>query len=290
MKIFRFLTQRTRRSQRTTGLKQLLSPLSALSAASASKVVLLFLLFILSACSTVPYTGRHSMMLVSEKEEKKMGEEAYAQTLKESKLNHDPEKVAMLDRVGERLAKAADKPDFKWEFNLIEDDKTVNAWCLPGGKIAVYTGLLPISQDETGLAVVLGHEISHALARHGSERMSQQMVLQTGGKILSIVTGTQSPLARDAFNKAYGIGAQVGVALPHSRANESEADHIGLILMAKAGYDPRKALEFWKRMEAVGGGKDDAMRKFMSTHPSDKDRQVQIEKEIPEALKFYKPE
>ena len=246
-------------------------------------------LLVVVGCSTVPYTKRHSMMLVSEKEEKKMGEQAYAQVLKESKLNTDPEKLAMLRRVGERLAKAADKPDFKWEFNLIEDDKTVNAWCLPGGKIAVYTGLLPTSQDETGLAVVMGHEIAHALARHGSERMSQQMVIQTGGRILSIVTGAQSPLARDAFNKAYGVGTQLGVALPHSRGNESEADHIGIILMAKAGYDPRKAMDFWKRMEAAGGGKDDPMRKFTSTHPSDKDRQKQIEKDLPEALKFYKP-
>lgn len=247
------------------------------------------LLFLSSACSTVPYTKRHNLMLVSEAEEKKMGEQAYAEVLKTNKLNTDPDKVEMLRRVGERLAKAADKPDFKWEFNLIEDPKTVNAFCLPGGKIAVYTGLLPVTEDETGLAVVLGHEIAHALARHGSERMSHQMLIQTGGKILSIVTGAQSPLARDAFDKAYGVGTQVGLALPHSRANESEADHIGLILMAKAGYDPRKALPFWKRMEELGGGKDDPIHKFMSTHPSDKQRQIDIGNEMPEALKYYTP-
>lgn len=244
---------------------------------------------LLAGCASVPYTGRKSLVLISAKEERKMGEEAYAKTLKESKLSTDPARLAILRRVGERLAKAADKKDFNWEFNLIEDDKTVNAWCLPGGKIAFYTGLWPVAEDETGIAVVMGHEIAHALARHGAERMSRGMMVNVGGQVLSAVTGTQSPLARKAFGEAYGVGAQYGVMLPHSRGNEAEADEIGLMLMAKAGYDPRAALEFWKRMEEAAGGKkkDDAMGRFTSTHPSDKSRQKHIQSLLPKALPFY---
>jgi predicted Zn-dependent protease len=244
---------------------------------------------VVSGCSTVPYTGRHNLILISAKEEAKMGEEAYEQTLKEARLSTDTVKLEMLRRVGERLAKAAERPDFDWEFNLIQKDKVVNAFCLPGGKIAVYTGLLPISKDETGLAVVVGHEIAHALARHGAERMSQQMMIQFGGRVLGALTGAQSAVARDLYGQAYGLGASLGVALPHSRSQEAEADHIGLILMAKAGYDPRQALDFWKRMESSGAGKDDPISRFTSTHPSDKRRIQNLEKELPEALKHYNP-
>jgi len=244
----------------------------------------------LSGCATVPYTGRRSLVLISEKEERKMGEQAYRKTLAESKLSTDAERLAILKRVGNRLAAAADRPDYQWEFNLIENDKVVNAWCMPGGKIAFYTGIWPVAQDETGIAVVMGHEIAHALARHGAERMSRAMIVQFGGEVLSVLTGTQSAAARELYAQAYGLGTQLGVMLPHSRENEAEADEIGLVLMAKAGYDPRAALAFWKRMETAAGGKkkDDPLSRFTSTHPSDRQRQKNIERLLPKALQYYK--
>jgi predicted Zn-dependent protease len=240
------------------------------------------------ACQTVPYTGRSHLILVSQDEEKQLGLRAYQETLKKSKLSNDHEKVEMLRRVGHRLARAANKPDFQWEFNLIVEDKTINAWCLPGGKMAVYTGLLPVSQDEDGLAVVLGHEIAHALARHGSERMSQAMVAQGLGQVGSLLLTGNSAVSQQLFANAYGIGAQLGM-LHYGRKEESEADHIGLILMAQAGYDPHKAVDFWGRMmKAMGGAKGDSpLAKYLSDHPPDKERQQAIQGWMPEALKYY---
>jgi len=240
------------------------------------------------ACQTVPYTGRSHVILVSQAEEKQLGLQAYQETLKKSKLSSDHEKVEMLRRVGHRLARAANKPDFQWEFNLIVEDKTINAWCLPGGKVAVYTGLLPVSQDEDGLAVVLGHEIAHALARHGAERMSQGLIAQGLGQVGSLLLTGNSAATQQIFANAYGIGAQLGM-LHYGRKEESEADHIGLILMAQAGYDPRRAVDFWGRMmKAMGGAKgDSALAKYLSDHPPDKERQQAIEGWMPEALKYY---
>lgn len=226
-------------------------------------------------------------MLISAAEEKKMGEQAYQETLKKSKLSTDPEKLSTLRQVGYRLAKAANKPDFQWEFNLIEEDKTINAWCLPGGKVAVYTGIWPVMKDADGLAVVLGHEISHALARHGAERMSQGLIANGAGQVLGAFVGA-SPQNQQVFNQAYGLGVGLGVMLPYGRKQESEADHIGLILMAKAGYDPHKALEFWLRMEKVTGGKGGTLERYLSDHPINADREKQIEGWIPEAMQYYK--
>ncbi len=244
---------------------------------------------ILWGCASVPYTGRKQMVLVSEADEIKMGQEAYAKVLKESKLSTDAGKTAMVRRVGERLAKIANAPaDYQWEFNLIEDEKQINAFCLPGGKVAVYTALLPVAKDEAGLAVVMGHEISHALARHGAERMSQGMAANIGGEILSVALAGQAPGTQDAFSKAYGLGMNVGVMLPFSRSHESEADHIGLILMAKAGYDPHAALDFWKRMKTATKAPDSSLAKYLSTHPGDETRITAIEGWMPEAMKYYK--
>jgi len=241
-------------------------------------------------CSSVPYTGRKHMLLVSESEEVKMGDESYAAVLKSSKLSADAEKTALVRRVGARLAKVSDAPpQFKWEFNLIEDEKQINAFCLPGGKVAVYTALLPVAKDEAGLAVVMGHEIAHALARHGSERMSQGMAAGIGSKILSVALSNKTPEVQGAFSKAYGVGMNVGVMLPFSRSHESEADHIGLILMAKAGYDPHAALDFWKRMEAATKSPDSPLAKYLSTHPGHETRIKDIEGWMPEAMKYYKP-
>ena len=243
-------------------------------------------LVVFTACQTVPYTGRRHMILVSQDQEKGLGAQTYQETLKKSKLSADEEKVEMIRRVGGRLGQAADNPDFDWEFNLIEDDKMVNAWCLPGGKVAFYTGILPMTRDEDGVAVVMGHEIAHALARHGAERMSQAMPAQFLGQALSILLANNPALVRNVFNQAYGLAAG-GVLSAYSRKQESESDRIGLIIMAKAGYDPRHALDFWGRMAKIGKSPGSALEKFLSTHPNDEIRQKQIKDWLPEALKYY---
>ncbi|HXT00871.1 MAG TPA: M48 family metallopeptidase, partial [Elusimicrobiota bacterium] len=225
---------------------------------------------VLAACKTAPYTHRHQIDFVPEGEEMKLGLTTYQQALSQAKLSTDAAAVAMVRRVGERLAKAADKPDYKWEFNLIDDPKTVNAWCLPGGKVAVYSGILPVTRDENGLAVVLGHEISHALARHGGERMSQGMIAQFGGVALAAALSSKPAETQALAAQAYGAGAQVGVLLPFSRKQESEADHIGLHYMARAGYDPAKAVEFWQRFSSSMPANSTPV--FLRTHPVDSQR------------------
>jgi len=235
------------------------------------------------ACQTVPLTGRHQLVLITPEEELSLGEEAYKKTLKESKLSGDQSATAMVRRVGERIAKAANRPDYKWEFNLVEN-KTPNAFCLPGGKVVVYTGILPFTKDETGLAVVMGHEVAHALARHGAERMSTGMLTEIAGQTAGMIFGGENPETAKAVEQAFGIGSSVGVMLPFSRHQESEADKIGLLLMAQAGYDPRPATEFWKRMSQ---GKNGAPPEFLSTHPSDETRIKQIEGWMPDAVKIY---
>lgn len=243
----------------------------------------------LAACHTVPYTGRHELLLVSSDQEQQLGLTQYQQTLQQSKLSSDPAQVEMVRRVGQRIAAAANRPDYKWEFNVIDDPKTVNAWCLPGGKVAVYTGILPLTKDDTGLAVVLGHEVSHALARHGAERMSEGLLANFGGAALGALMASKPAEAQQLYGAAYGVGVQAGVMLPHSRKQESEADHIGLILMAKAGYDPRAAVDFWQRMRAQNGGGQTGLARYLSDHPTDDQRVKDIQKELPEALKYYHP-
>lgn len=232
----------------------------------------------LPGCQSVPITGRQQLILISHDEELSLGEEAYKKTLKESKLSQDQASIALVQRVGRRIATAADRPDYKWEFTLIEN-KTPNAFALPGGKVAVYTGILPITQDETGLAVVLGHEVAHALAHHGAERMSTGVLTEIGAVGVAAVLGGDPQTAK-AVETAFGIG----VTLPFSRSHESEADHIGLYLMAEAGYDPRNAVDFWTRMEQAAKGKPP---EFLSTHPSDEHRIRQIEAWLPEVLPLY---
>jgi len=244
------------------------------------------LALVLVACATVPYTKRHQFNLVSQEQEDQLGLQAYDEVLKKTPLSHNQEDIRRVRTVGEKIAAAAAKPDFKWEFNVLASDQ-VNAFCLPGGKVAFYEGIMPITKDENGIAVVMGHEVSHALARHGGERMSQTLGAQLVADILATGLGNSSPGVQQAVMQVYGVGAQVGVLLPFGRRQESEADHIGLILMAKAGYDPRTAVGFWRRMSAQG--KDKKPPEFLSTHPSDEKRIQQIEKEIPEALKYYKP-
>jgi predicted Zn-dependent protease len=258
--------------------------------------VSVFLLFSAS-CATVPITERRSLQLLPDSELMAMSLQQYAEVLKQSKLSTDPQKIQMVRRVGERIAGAAEDffreagmeaeiKNYKWEFNLIDDDKMVNAWCMPGGKVAVYTGLLPVAKDETGLAVVMGHEIAHAIARHGNERMSQGLLLQLGGIGLAAAMGSNPGATANIFMAAYGAGAQLGFLLPYSRMHEGEADRIGLVLMAKAGYDPRQAIPFWERMNQAGGARPP---EFLSTHPAPETRIAKIRELIPEAMRHYRP-
>ncbi len=237
-------------------------------------------------CATVPYTNRSQLLTVSEAEETQLGISAYKEVLRKEVLVHDPAVVDLVRRVGERIAKAADKPKYQWEFAVIDDDSMINAFALPGGKVAVYTGLFPVAQDEAGLAAVMGHEVAHALAHHGAERMSQGQLAQLGGVALAIGLGAAGAggVTGDMAMQAYGLGAQVGILLPYSRAQESEADHIGLILMAKAGYNPEAALGLWQRMENLN---DKAPVEFLSTHPSPGTRQQDIRRWLPEAEGYY---
>jgi len=242
-----------------------------------------FLLII--GCATAPYTGRRQMIFVSDGQETALGQDAYRHILRDSVITRDAEAERIVRKVGERIAAAANKPEYKWEFTVINDPETVNAFAVPGGKVAVYTGIFGPARDEAGLAVVLGHEVAHALARHPAERMSQEMLLQLGGVGLGVALGGNPALANQVL-QVYGLGAGVGLALPFSRSQESEADHIGLILMAKAGYDPRAALDLWHRMEKKEGGKS-APPEFLSTHPGYETRIHQLREFLPEALRYY---
>jgi predicted Zn-dependent protease len=243
------------------------------------------LCWVLIACQTVPLTGRSQLILVSQEEELALGLQSYQKVLKESKLSQDPKINEMVRDVGMKLAQVADRPDYKWEFTVIEDDKAMNAFCLPGGKVAVYTGILPITRDEAGMAVVLSHEIGHAIARHGAERISTQELAKVGELGLIVALGGKDPQTVRAIDSAYGIGAGVGIILPFSRKHESEADHIGLILMAKAGYDPQTAVDFWQRMLEAKQDKK-APPEFLSTHPSDERRIQQIKQWLPEVSQY----
>ena len=258
---------------------------------------LLIIFSFLMACAEVPITHRHSLQLLPDSELATLSLQEYDKVLKDSKLSTDRQQVEMVRRVGFKIAGAAElflieagkKSQIKnlnWEFNLIEDDKTVNAWVMPGGKAAVYTGILKYTRDETGLAVVLGHEVGHAIAGHGNERMSQGLLAQMGSVALSVALAQNSPATRDLFMQAYGAGASVGLLLPYSRLQESEADRIGLTLMARAGYDPRQAVPFWERMSKQEG--KSRPPEFLSTHPAPESRIADIKKYIPEAMAYYK--
>lgn len=250
----------------------------------------------LGGCETVPVTGRSQLALVPEEQLLGLAEEQYQTLLRRSELSADEARVGMLRRVGEKIRAASEEilaertrgeeiDRYQWEYNLIQDDKTVNAFALPGGKVAVYSGLLPVTEDETGLAVVVGHEVAHILARHGQERMSQQLLVQLGGMALETALQQKPVETRRIFQAVYGIGAEVGVMMPFSRSQESEADHIGLILMAKAGYDPARAVAFWRRMQRQSGAEPP---EFLSTHPANERRIEELQEKLPEAEKYYR--
>ncbi len=259
-------------------------------------LVLIACASLLFSCSKVPITNRKQVHLLSSSEVNSMAVSQYQQTLKEKKVITGTPDAQLVEKVGKNISNAAiavlkqlNKSEaiagFQWEYHLLES-KEVNAWCLPGGKIAVYTGLLPITQDEAGLAVVLGHEVGHAIAQHGNERMSQGLIAELGGQALDVALANEPSQTRNLYGQAYGLGAQYGALLPFSRAQESEADKIGLVLMAAAGYDPHAAIGLWERMKQQSGG--GAPPEFMSTHPSDQHRIDAIKEYMPEAMKYYK--
>jgi predicted Zn-dependent protease len=239
----------------------------------------------LNGCATAPITGRSQLLLVPESDEIALGLKSYQEVLAKAKISRDQQVNAQVKRVGTRIASVADREDYSWEFTVIDDPKTANAFALPGGKLAVFTGILPYTKDDNGLAFVLAHEVGHAIARHGGERMSEQLLIQLGQQGLNLAIADKSPQAIQAINLGYGLGTTVGVTLPFSRAQELEADYIGIILMAKAGYDPREAPKFFERMTS---GQSKKTIEFLSTHPAD-DRRIQnLKNLIPQALPYYK--
>jgi metalloendopeptidase OMA1, mitochondrial len=239
-----------------------------------------------AGCASAPYTGRRQLLFSSEGSETQMGYQAFEQIKRQYRVSSDPEVNALVTRVGQRIAAAANRPDYRWEF-LVFEGKEANAFCLPGGKVGIFTGILKYTQNDAGLAAVVSHEVAHALARHAGERQSQSMLAQAGGLGLGAALGGAGSLAGQAVMQGYGLGTKLGILLPYSRTQEIEADHVGLILMAKAGYDPAQALEFWRRIIATEKGAK--MPQFMSTHPSDAKRLQELAVFLPEARRYYVP-
>lgn len=258
-----------------------------------STLAIVVLTFFGIACSTVPLTGRKQLNLIPDAQINSLSFQNYQQVLKESTLSTNTEQAQLVKKVGKKIAYAVEKymqekglqdriSDFKWEFNLIEEN-TVNAWCMPGGKVAFYTGIMPICRDEAGVAVVMSHEIAHAIAEHGNERMSQQLTAQMGGMALAVALREKPQATQQLANTAFGLGAQYGVLLPFGRTQESEADELGLYFLSMAGYDPDAAVPFWQRMAEQGGQRPP---EFLSTHPAPETRIQNIRKIIPKAKKF----
>lgn len=262
-----------------------------------SLLVLIAVIAIVISCTKVPITGRRQFAPIPASQMNSLSFESYRQVMKESKMSTDQQKVNMVRNTGNRIKDAVEKymkdhgmesqlKGFDWEFNLLEDP-TVNAWAMPGGKVAFYTGILPICKDEAGVAVVMGHEVAHAIAQHGNERMTQGLMQQLGGVGLAVALRDQPQQTQALALAAFGVGSTVFGTLPFGRKQESEADHLGLIFMAMAGYDPREAPKFWERMHAASKGGQQPPE-FLSTHPSHERRIKDLNKWMPEAMKYYK--
>ncbi len=252
-------------------------------------------ILLLFACSTVPLTERRQLNIIPASNMLAMSYQQYDDFLSKHRVIENTSQSRMVRRVGRRIQGAVERyftrngmadelKNYQWEFNLVEDE-AVNAWCMPGGKVVIYTGILPVTRGETGLAVVMGHEVAHAVAEHANERMSQGLLVQMGGIALSQALKNYPQRTQQLWMQAVGLGAQFGVILPYSRLHESEADELGLIFMAMAGYDPREAVDFWRRMAEKSGGK--APPEFLSTHPSSRTRIEKIKAALPGALKYY---
>ena len=240
-----------------------------------------------AACYTNPLTKRKQLMLITPQEEVSLGLSAFNQIKNETPVSTDPEQNALVQRVGQRISSVVDLPYAQWEFVMFREDQTPNAFCLPGGKVGVYTGILPITLSEAGLATVVGHEVAHAVARHGGERMSHALAVELGGLGLSAALQNKPQQTQDWAMIAYGVGSTLGHSLPHSRKQELEADHMGLIYMARAGYDPREAIAFWQRFKGWSDSRGGQTPEFLSTHPLDSKRIRELEKYLPEALAAY---
>lgn len=259
-------------------------------------IVLCGLLSLLSGCTEIEITGRKQLILVPHSTMHSMSFQSYSEFLSQHKLSTNAGQTNMVKRIGGSIQNAVEQycktnniedrlEGYEWEFNLVEDPN-VNAWCMPGGKVVVYTGILPIAQGETGLAVVMGHEIAHAFAKHGAERMSQRLVVEMGGMALSTALKDRPEQTKNLFMQSYGIGTQVGVLLPYSRTHEKEADHLGLVFMAMAGYNPQEAISFWQRMAAQKTGAQPP--EFLSTHPASETRIQNLKDLLPDAMQYYK--
>jgi len=242
------------------------------------------LLWSFLGCRAAPMTGRRQLLLVPESQEISMGQAAFDEVQKQEKISTNATLTAIVERVGQRIAAAAERPDYQWQFQLVQGD-TQNAFCLPGGKVVVYEGILPVCETEAGLAVVMAHEVAHAIARHGGERMSQSYAVGAVRQAVAYATQSQTEVRRELFMRAYGLGAEYGVLLPYSREHELEADRIGIMLMAKAGYDPREAPGFWRRFARMGSAEQPI--EFLSTHPSDERRAVTLQELVPAAQTVY---
>jgi len=262
--------------------------------------ILVFCALCLIACSHNAITGRNQLHLYSDSDVQSLAATEYSKFIGSNKVISTGASgdAALVRKVGERLTSAINRyytekgltkelEGYKWEYNLV-DSKEVNAWCMPGGKIVVYSGLLPVTQTETALAIVMGHEITHALAKHGNERMSQQAVQQLGGEALSVAIANKTPAAQNLFLGAYGVGTTVGAILPFSRGQETEADKYGLVFAAMAGYNPEEAISFWERMKKMSESSKKPPE-LLSTHPSDDNRIAKLKEFMPEAIKYYKP-
>ena len=239
---------------------------------------------LLVACATVPYTNRKQFNLLSQKEEIALGRQAYQEVLKSTARSSDQKESNRLVRVGNAIKRQARARAFRWEFTLLKG-KEINAFALPGGKVAFWEGIMPVCKSDAGVAVVMGHEIAHAIAHHGAERVSQSLGLGIVGELLAVGFGDGDPEKKKQVMTLYGLGVQVGVMLPWGRSQEAEADRIGLILMAKSGYEPKEAPRFWRRMSRKGGA---AIPEFLSTHPSHTTRIDNLNKWMPEARRYYK--
>lgn len=256
---------------------------------------LVFLAAMLASCSSVLITGRKQLLLVPDADVLAMSSQSYKQFIDSVPASKDKANTLLVKKVGAKISAVveeylknngmeAEVANYVWEFNLLKDS-AVNAFCMPGGKVVFFDGIIPVAKDETGIAVVMGHEVAHAVAKHSSERLSQQMLVQYGASLTDILMSNKSDATRSGMNALYGLGAQFGVMLPYSRKHEYEADQLGLIFIAMAGYDPTQSVAFWERMAANSQG---APMEFMSTHPSDANRIAKLKEYLPEALKYYK--
>jgi predicted Zn-dependent protease len=252
------------------------TPLRRARRRGAVCVLLLALGGTLASCESAPVTGRNQLILVPESQDAQLGLQAYQQIKKEEKVSTDPELNRRVQEVGRRIAAVSGHPEWDWQFTVFQNDEP-NAFALPGGKVGVYTGLFKVAKDDAQLATVLGHEVGHAIARHGAERMSQGMLEQAGLAVLGVATGP-------AYAQLAAQAATLAIVLPYSRTQESEADHIGLILMAKAGYDPHEAIQLWENFQKLGGSRPP---EFLSTHPSEGTRIQRLEELMPEAEQVY---